>query len=48
MPRDPYGGVPLGVECAWRPGAPDDSDFQGFSHGDFIGAPAASRPLGNA
>ena len=82
MPRDPYRGVPLGVECAWCPAAPaeegprsrlrrfirarkgstpraaeplgwaaaapDDSDFQAFSHGDFIGALAASRPPGNA
>ena len=48
MPRDPYRGVPLGVECTWRPAAPDDPDFQAFSHGDFIEALPASRPPGNA
>jgi hypothetical protein len=29
----------------WAAAAPDDSNFQPFSHGDFIGARAGSRPL---
>jgi hypothetical protein len=29
----------------WAAAAPDDSNFQAFSHGDFIGARAAPRPL---
>jgi hypothetical protein len=47
MKRARRGSTPRAAEPpGWPAAAPDDSDFQAFSRGDFIGAPAAS-PFGN-
>ena len=48
MKRARKGSTPRAAEPpGWAAAAPDDADFQAFSHGDFIEARTASRPLGN-